>query len=230
MQRPTLGQWPLGSPSTLSRWSPSTRDRYANACAVHLAPWLDDVPLAELSDPRLRGLQDSRVNEGVRPGHYSTNAKRSSQASFATAPRAGRSRPTRSRSCGPRRQRIETPSSRSRRRPSSSSAPQCSIREPAKSRLSSPASASAELTNYRCSEPPTRVRAPGPCRTGARRATPPRPPRSSSVARALAPAVVISVSVSIRSPSSYSAIKVFVGARKRCGLLPSDLTPQENPL
>ena len=56
---PTVGQW------IVERWAPehastlaqSTRERYANIYAVHLAPWLDDVPLGEITVALLRGWQ-----------------------------------------------------------------------------------------------------------------------------------------------------------------------------
>src|ERR1019366_1261284 len=67
---PTLGAW------ITDRWAPehaatleqSTRERYANAYAVHIAPWLDDVPLGEITVARLRAWQSARVKAGVSPG------------------------------------------------------------------------------------------------------------------------------------------------------------------
>jgi integrase len=67
---PTLGQW------IVERWAPehavtleqSTRDRYANVHACHVAPRLDDVPLSEFTVARLRGWQAELVKAGVNPG------------------------------------------------------------------------------------------------------------------------------------------------------------------
>ena len=67
---PTLGQW------IVERWAPehavtleqSTRDRYANVHACHVAPRLDDVPLNEFTVARLRGWQAELVKAGVNPG------------------------------------------------------------------------------------------------------------------------------------------------------------------
>jgi len=67
---PKLGQW------IEQRWAPehavaleqSTRERYANVYALHVAPWLDDVPLAELTVGRLRAWQAERIAAGVKPG------------------------------------------------------------------------------------------------------------------------------------------------------------------
>jgi integrase len=67
---PTLGEW------IAERWAPehaatleqSTRERYANAYAVHIAPWLDDVPLQEITVARLRGWQVERVKAGTKAG------------------------------------------------------------------------------------------------------------------------------------------------------------------
>jgi integrase len=46
----------------------STRDRYANVHACHVAPRLDDVPLNEFTVARLRGWQAELVKAGVNPG------------------------------------------------------------------------------------------------------------------------------------------------------------------
>ncbi|MGZ4180686.1 MAG: hypothetical protein ACXVUL_08380 [Solirubrobacteraceae bacterium] len=54
---PTLGEW------ISERWAPehgvtleqSTRERYANAYAVHIGPWLDEVPLNQITVAVLRG-------------------------------------------------------------------------------------------------------------------------------------------------------------------------------
>jgi integrase len=67
---PTLGEW------IADRWAPehaatleqSTRDRYANVYAVHVAPWLEDVPVNEITVGMLRSWQAQRVNVGVSPG------------------------------------------------------------------------------------------------------------------------------------------------------------------
>jgi integrase len=68
--KPTLGEW------IAERWAPehavtleqSTRERYANAYEVHIAPWLDQVPLADLTVARLRQWQMGRLNAGVSAG------------------------------------------------------------------------------------------------------------------------------------------------------------------
>ena len=67
---PTLGQW------TTERWAPehavmladSTRDRYGEVYSVHIAPWLDDVPLGQFSAPLLHGWQAALIKAGVSPG------------------------------------------------------------------------------------------------------------------------------------------------------------------
>lgn len=67
---PTLGEW------ITERWAPehgatlaeSTRERYANAYAVHVAPYLDEVRLQDLTVARLRAWQAERLNAGVSPG------------------------------------------------------------------------------------------------------------------------------------------------------------------
>jgi integrase len=67
---PTLGQW------ITEQWAPehgvslaqATRERYANAYSVHIAPWLDDVPLGEITVARLRSWQSERIKSGVNPG------------------------------------------------------------------------------------------------------------------------------------------------------------------
>jgi integrase len=67
---PTLGQWIVHhwAPEHAANLERSTRDRYANVYAVHVAPWLDDVPLGELTVGRLRVWQGARVAAGVKPG------------------------------------------------------------------------------------------------------------------------------------------------------------------
>lgn len=67
---PTLGQW------IADRWAPehaatlaeATRERYANVYAVHIAPWLDEVPVNEITVGTLRAWQAERVKAGVSPG------------------------------------------------------------------------------------------------------------------------------------------------------------------
>jgi len=67
---PTLGQW------IEQRWAPehaamladSTRDRYADVYSVHIAPWLEDVPLGQFTGPLLHGWQAERLKAGVSPG------------------------------------------------------------------------------------------------------------------------------------------------------------------
>lgn len=64
---PTLGEW------ITQRWAPEhgatlsrrTRDRYANSYELHVASWLDDVPLRELTVGRLRAWQAERLAAGV---------------------------------------------------------------------------------------------------------------------------------------------------------------------
>ncbi len=66
---PTLGEW------IEQRWAPehgatleqSTRERYANVYSCHVAPWLDEVPLGEITVRRLRAWQADRLAEGVSP-------------------------------------------------------------------------------------------------------------------------------------------------------------------
>jgi integrase len=67
---PTLGWWiaERWAPEHAVTLAPSTRERYANVYAVHIAPWLDDVPLAELTVAVLRGWQAERIKAGVGPG------------------------------------------------------------------------------------------------------------------------------------------------------------------
>jgi integrase len=67
---PTLGQWieqrwALEHASTLAA---STRERYAGVYAVHIAPTLDAVPLAEITVGRLRAWQAGLTKAGVQPG------------------------------------------------------------------------------------------------------------------------------------------------------------------
>jgi hypothetical protein len=67
---PSLGAW------ITHRWAPehaaalehSTRERYANVYEVHVAPWLDEIPLTELGVGRLRAWQADRLAAGVSPG------------------------------------------------------------------------------------------------------------------------------------------------------------------
>jgi integrase len=64
---PTLGEW------IAERWAPEhgatvtqrTRDRYANSYELHAGPWLDAVPLGELTVGRLRAWQADRLRAGV---------------------------------------------------------------------------------------------------------------------------------------------------------------------
>jgi integrase len=67
---PALGEW------ISERWAPehgvtleqSTRERYANAYAVHIGPWLDEVPLNQITVAVLRGWQAALIKDGVSPG------------------------------------------------------------------------------------------------------------------------------------------------------------------
>jgi integrase len=67
---PTLGEW------VTERWAPehavmladSTRNRYAEVYSVHIAPWLDDVPLGQFGAPLLSGWQAALIKAGVSPG------------------------------------------------------------------------------------------------------------------------------------------------------------------
>ena len=67
---PTLGEW------IAERWAPehaaslaqSTRDPYASVYGVHIGPWLDHVPLRELTVATLRVWQTERIKAGVSPG------------------------------------------------------------------------------------------------------------------------------------------------------------------
>jgi site-specific recombinase XerD len=67
---PTLGQWieERWAPEHASTLAASTRERYAGCDAVHVAPTLDAVPLAEITVGRLRQWQAERVKAGVQPG------------------------------------------------------------------------------------------------------------------------------------------------------------------
>ncbi|HYV16261.1 MAG TPA: tyrosine-type recombinase/integrase [Conexibacter sp.] len=66
----TLGEW------IIERWTPehgvtlerSTRTRYANVHALHIAPILDDVPLNAMTVGVLRRWQARLVAEGMKPG------------------------------------------------------------------------------------------------------------------------------------------------------------------
>ena len=67
---PTLGQW------IAERWAPehgvtleqSTRERYANVYKCHVAEWLDEVPISEITVARLRTWQAERLAAGVKAG------------------------------------------------------------------------------------------------------------------------------------------------------------------
>jgi integrase len=67
---PTLGQWveQRWAPEHAATLSPSTRERYANAYTVHIAPRLDEVPLTQFSGPLLHAWQAERIKAGVSPG------------------------------------------------------------------------------------------------------------------------------------------------------------------
>jgi integrase len=66
----TLGEW------IVERWMPehgvtleqSTRDRYANVHALHVAPELDDVPLSAITVSVLRRWQARLIAAGMAPG------------------------------------------------------------------------------------------------------------------------------------------------------------------
>jgi len=66
----TLGEW------IAERWVPehgvtlerSTRTRYANVHALHIAPTLDNVPLSGITVGVLRRWQARLVAEGMKPG------------------------------------------------------------------------------------------------------------------------------------------------------------------
>jgi integrase len=66
---PTLGEW------IADRWVPEhgatlarrTRERYASSYELHVAPWLDDVALRDLTVSRLRAWQADRLAHGVTP-------------------------------------------------------------------------------------------------------------------------------------------------------------------
>lgn len=66
----TLGEW------IVERWTPehgvtleqSTRERYANVYALHVAPTLDDVPLSGLTVSVLRRWQAGLIAGGMAPG------------------------------------------------------------------------------------------------------------------------------------------------------------------
>jgi hypothetical protein len=51
-----------------TRRSRSTRNRYAEVYSVHVAPWLDDVPLGQFGAPQLSGWQAALITAGVSPG------------------------------------------------------------------------------------------------------------------------------------------------------------------
>lgn len=67
---PTLGEWiaERWAPEHASTLAPSTRERYATVYSVHIAPWLDDLPMRELTVARLRAWQTERTKSGVSPG------------------------------------------------------------------------------------------------------------------------------------------------------------------
>jgi integrase len=67
---PTLGEWIRDHwvPEYASTLADSTRERYANAYKVHIEPWLDDVPLGELTVARVRAWQADEIAAGVQPG------------------------------------------------------------------------------------------------------------------------------------------------------------------
>lgn len=67
---PTLDQWitERWAPEHASTLAQSTRERYANVYAVHIAPWLDGVPIGEITVARLRAWQAERIKAGVNPG------------------------------------------------------------------------------------------------------------------------------------------------------------------
>jgi hypothetical protein len=67
---PTLGEWVQQryGPEHASTLAASTRERYANVYAVHIEPWLGDVPLSEITVARIRAWQADRIAAGVRPG------------------------------------------------------------------------------------------------------------------------------------------------------------------
>jgi Phage integrase, N-terminal SAM-like domain len=46
----------------------STRERYANVHRCHIAPWLDDMPLAEITVAMLRAWQADLLAREVTPG------------------------------------------------------------------------------------------------------------------------------------------------------------------
>ena len=50
---PTMGQWitERWAPEHAVTLDPSTRERYAEVYGVHIAPWLDDVPLGHIGAP-----------------------------------------------------------------------------------------------------------------------------------------------------------------------------------
>jgi hypothetical protein len=64
---PSLGEW------IADHWAPEhgamlarrTRERYASLHELHIAPWLDDVPIGELTVARLRAWQSGRLADGV---------------------------------------------------------------------------------------------------------------------------------------------------------------------
>lgn len=64
---PTLGEW------ITERWATEhgvtlarrTRDCYASCYAVHIGPWLDDVPIRDLTVGRLRAWQADRIAHGA---------------------------------------------------------------------------------------------------------------------------------------------------------------------
>jgi integrase len=115
----TLGEW------IVERWTPehgvmleqSTRTRYADVYALHVAPTLDDVPLSGLTVGVLRRWQARLVAEGIKPGtvhkcrtFLSSVLRHAAEAeaipanplALVRAPRAGTTARTRHRRAHPR--------------------------------------------------------------------------------------------------------------------------------
>ena len=68
-------RWAPEHASTLAQ---STRERYATVYSVHIAPWLDDFPVRDLTVARLRAWQTERIRSGVSPGTVGTPAEAAS--------------------------------------------------------------------------------------------------------------------------------------------------------
>jgi integrase len=66
---PTLEQWITDhwAPEYASTLAQSTRNRYAEAYSVHVAPALGGLPLTEITVARVRAWQSERVKAGVQP-------------------------------------------------------------------------------------------------------------------------------------------------------------------